>query len=378
MSARRGPAVHLPVRSATREHRAICLLARVTPPRSLSDLPEDLDWSALALHAMEHNLAPLVYTHLRALEPGGRAGRVPPGVMARLENDYYFSLTLSTTLQAAFRIIAASLAERRIEWIPLKGLLFGRTLYGSPDLRPMTDLDFLVRPENLEAASAALEALGYVREIAPGRHATHAEMFERHYRRAAGAFVVRVEPHSGLGQASRYHVDGEGLWERSVPVSRYGITDWGQDARALAVEDNLTHLFLHQANAVFDEHDLRGALDVHELIVQWRPDWERVLARARAWRVVTPMYVALSAAKALLGTPVPPKIMEAIRPGALRRAWLERFVDTSGLGLYRFAAHPRWLKRLTVGFASMDRPSDALRYAASYAGLRLRDVRARE
>src|SRR4029453_19618184 len=100
-----------------------------------------------------------------------------------------------------------------------------------------------------------------------------------------------------------------------------------------------------------------------------RPDGEKGLARPRAWRIVTPMYVALSASRALLGTPVPPEIVDAMRPGALRRAWLDRFVDTGGVGLYRFPAHPRWLKRLTVGFATMDRPSDALRYAASYAGL---------
>src|SRR5262249_18803953 len=275
--------------------------------------------------------------HLRALEREGAPAPVPPRVRARLENDFYFSLAHGTTLQSALGGIAGALAERHIEWIPLKGLLFGRTLYGSPPLRPMTDLDFLVRPGAPDPASAALETLGYVREISPGRRATHAEMFERHYRRDAGAFVVKVEPHSGLGQASRYRVDGEGLWERSVPVSRYGITDWGPGVRALAVEDNLAHLFLHQANAVFDEHDLRGALDIHELVVQWRPDWERVLSRARAWRIVTPMYVALSAARALLGTPVPREIARAIRPGALRRAWLARFVDTEGLGLYRFA-----------------------------------------
>jgi hypothetical protein len=378
VSSSRRPAIHTPVRAASREHRALCLLARLTPPASVSEIPQSLDWGAFEAFAIGHNLAPLVYTNLRALARDGSPVPVPAAVMTRLENDYYFSLALSTTLHAAFGAIAAALGERRIEWIPLKGLLFGRTLYRSPDVRPMTDLDFLVRPDHLDAASAALETLGYVRTIPPGRRATHEEMFERHYHRASGAFVVKVEPHSGLGQAARYRVDTAGLWKRSVPVSLHGITDWGSGARALSVEDNLAHLFLHQANGVFDEHDLRGTVDIHELVAQWRPDWEKVLARARAWRIVTPMYIALSASRALLGTPVPPEIVDAMRPGALRRAWLDRFVDTGGLGLYRFAAHPRWLKRLTVGFATMDRPSDALRYAASYAGLRLRDVRAKD
>jgi hypothetical protein len=322
-----------------------------------------------------------VYARLSARdrdEVRGGAGAVLAEVLARLQNDAFFVLALSTTLQTAFRPIATGLEKRRIPWIALKGLLFGRTLYPSPDLRPMADLDFLVRPEHLDAASSVLEALGYARAIPPGRRATHAEMFERHYLRPAGAFVVKVEPHSGLGQEARYRVDREGLWERSVPLSRLGITDWGDAGRALSPEDNLAHLFLHQANAVFDEIDLRSVLDVHELISQWGVDWDTVLDRARVWRVATPMHLALSAARALMGTPVPERISAAVRPGPIRRAWLARFIDVGGLGFYRYADHPPWLKRLTVGFGSMDSPADAVRYALSYAGLRLRDARAGE
>src|SRR5262249_33902329 len=143
------PATHNPVRAATREHRVLCRLARVTPPPSLSEISPDLDWKAFEAYAIGHNLAPLVYTHLRALEREGAPAPVPPPVRARLENDFYFSLAHGTTLQSALGGIAGALAERRIEWIPLKGLLFGRTLYGSPELRPMTDLDFLVRPGDI-------------------------------------------------------------------------------------------------------------------------------------------------------------------------------------------------------------------------------------
>lgn len=374
MTVARRPAIHNPVRVATREHRVLCALARLTPPPSLADVPTDLDWDAFAGHAIAHNLAPLVYTNLRALQ---NEGGVPAPILARLERDYWFTLAMSTTLHAAFSTIAAALEQRRITWIALKGVLFGRTLYRTPDVRPMADLDFLVRPADLDAACEVLEKLGYARTVPPGRRATHAEMFERHYARESGAFRVEVEPHSGLGQAARYRVDIDGLWERSVPVSRLGVTDWGSGARALSVEDALAHLFLHQANAVFDEVDLRSVLDVHEAVVQWRPDWDVLLARARAWRVVTPMHLALGAARILLDTPVPGRILDAIRPGALRGRGLALFVDTGGLGLYRYAAHPGWLKRLTVGFLSMDRPSDAVRYAASYAAMRVRDVRAR-
>ena len=368
---------HNPVRVATREHRVLCRLARLTPPAAIADIPADLDWDVFAEYAIGHNLAPLAFTNLRDLERGGATTPVPPAVRTRLQNDYYFSLAQSTTLHAAFGALARALEAEGIGWIPLKGLLFGRTLYRSPDVRPMADLDFLVKPAHLDRASRLLEDLGYERSVPSGRRATHDEMFERHYRRQSGDFVVKVEPHSGLGQAARYRVDTEGLWARSVPLSGLGITDWGESGRALSPEDNLAHLFLHQANAVFDEIDLRSTLDVHELVVQWTPDWDRTLALARAWRVATPMFLALSAARALMGTPVPTAIADAVRPGAMRRAWLSRFIDSNGLGLYRYPAHPSWLKRIAAGFGSMDRPLDAVRYAFSYTGQRVRDIRAR-
>jgi exopolysaccharide biosynthesis WecB/TagA/CpsF family protein len=108
------------------------------------------------------------YTNLRALERTGARAPIPDHVRTRLQSDYFFSLALMTTFQNAFGAIAGALGARRIEWIPLKGLLFGRTLYGSPDVRTMNDLDFLVRPEKLDAASAVLEDLGYTRSIPPG------------------------------------------------------------------------------------------------------------------------------------------------------------------------------------------------------------------
>jgi hypothetical protein len=202
-------------------------------------------------------------------------------------------------------------------------------------------------------------------------------MFERHYTRSSGVFKVEVEPHTGLGQPARFRVDVDGLWERTIPVSRYGVSGWPAGARALSLEDNLLHLCLHQANAVFDEIDLRSVLDLHELIVQWKPDWKLVLAGARRWRVLTAMHLALGAARELLGTPVPDWILSESRPGGVRRRWLRLWIDVEGLGLYRYAAHPPWLKRLMAGFGTMDRMSDCLRYGISYAGLRIRDVLSR-
>ncbi len=159
-----------------------------------------------------------------------------------------------------------------------------------------------------------------------------------------------------------------------MPVSRYGAEGWPAGMRALSPEDNLLHLCLHQSNHMFNELDLRGVLDLHEVVSRWAPDWRTVLDRARSWGVLTALHLALRTARNLLGTGVPSFVIEQSRPASLRRAWLETFIDVDGLGLYRYERHPSWLVRATVGFPLMDRLADRARFARYYAGLRVRDV----
>jgi hypothetical protein len=57
--------------------------------------------------------------------------------------------------------LMAALGEAGIRSTPLKGPLLGETLYGDAGVRPSSDIDLLVAPEQLRAAVAVVRELGY-------------------------------------------------------------------------------------------------------------------------------------------------------------------------------------------------------------------------
>ncbi len=65
--------------------------------------------------------------------------------------------------------VLAALAAARIRPALVKGAALAHTVYPDPVCRPMGDLDLWVQSGEIAAAQAALEELGYVQRIKPGR-----------------------------------------------------------------------------------------------------------------------------------------------------------------------------------------------------------------
>jgi hypothetical protein len=64
-------------------------------------------------------------------------------------------------LQLVTLRVLSMLAQAGIPAAPLKGPLFGETVYGDPGRRPSSDIDLLVSPEQLHAAVEVVRELGY-------------------------------------------------------------------------------------------------------------------------------------------------------------------------------------------------------------------------
>jgi hypothetical protein len=64
-------------------------------------------------------------------------------------------------LQLVTLRVLSMLAQAGIPAAPLKGPLFGETVYGDPGRRPSSDIDLLVSPQQLHAAVQVVRELGY-------------------------------------------------------------------------------------------------------------------------------------------------------------------------------------------------------------------------
>ena len=139
-------------------YRALC--QALSNPHD--DLPwrsfRDSEWESLLNMARAHGVAGLLY---RAVQSNDWGAAFPPTVLDQLAQVYYRNAAHNQLLFDELRRILGALHQAQVPVIVLKGAALAHTLYPDPGLRPMNDLDLMVKPEDLLRAIDVLEKVGY-------------------------------------------------------------------------------------------------------------------------------------------------------------------------------------------------------------------------
>jgi len=185
----------------------------------------------------ETQLAPLLYWHLKRR---GVLGALTVPHAATLERRYHRNLAKNALLEHSLSSVLARFGKEGIE----VALLKGATVF-SADLTPirnafvLSDIDLLVRPNDLDRAVATLVRDGY--------SPTHGQVGVSGRKQCllGRDGVTKVDLHSALFWvgAGDYHEYGPGgLWERTRVTSLHG-----HPVATLAPEDQLSHRLVHDA-----------------------------------------------------------------------------------------------------------------------------------
>lgn len=284
------------------------------PPR-----PANLQWEGLLAVAEAENLAPALGFVLHAMAWEGVPAEVKTHLTRRVAEGTARHLLMSRELGRALgRFAAEGMAV-----IPLKGPVLADTLYPHPALRPFSDVDLLIHPDDPLRADALLVDLGCRRTADD-----HSWSFDIAYDQATlyeDAHGIRFDLHWNVTNDPRYvwnHQEGLAVWERAIPVRVAG-----EAALGLCPEDLLLYLAVHLAV----HHGLAGLLwywDLALILDRWAGtlDWEAVIARALRWRVHTALFFALCGLERVFGVSAPPQVMVRLRPRGLRAAALDRLL----------------------------------------------------
>ena len=271
---------------------------------------------------------------------------------------HYANAARNTLLYAELGRVLNALRREGIRVIVLKGAALAETIYPSIAHRPMGDVDLLVQLQHLERAQRTLEAAGY--RFLPEPE----ERFSPFDTRFTGEMAFRRE--EGVGALIELHweivipewyrrttaLKVEALWERARPLSLERAASW-----QLSPEDTLIHLCVHLAAHAF--HHPPAYRDIaHLLRAEAAFPWDRFLERAADFRVCTPVYFALSAARKLEDAPVPSETLTKLKPSSLRRKLVEAIADPERVaaGEILFSRPRSYLLHLALA----DRPWDAL------------------
>ncbi len=289
----------------------LCLRARWDPSTleqaRLMPASPNFDWQALPALAARHRLSALLYDVLR-----GQAW-VPAPVLSELQAARYAlavrDLLLSDELCAALDRLAAS----EVDLLLLKGAALAPTVYGGQGLRPMEDLDLLIRPAAAAAALSALTQMGYGStsvEVRPGSDLA----FESEVRLTrSGRMPFSVELHWTLFDVPHYQqvLPIDWFWDSARTISLSPTVR----ARALGPEALLLHLCGHlllhhgaDAAALLWHHDVAEVL-VYD---RNRIDWTLLLGKAKECGLVLPLQQVLNRVIAGWHPPVPPDALARV------------------------------------------------------------------
>jgi hypothetical protein len=271
-------------------------------------ITDNLNWEYVFSMACLHNISTLLYKHLSCVQD---PLLIPQQYLKQLKKSYYRTAYLNLVLSNEFIAICNSFASALIELMPLKGISFLNTIYHDIAMRHLSDIDILIKRECLEKAKKILENSGYA-SISTTFHSRDRHFHAIHCKEMKG-FNIVTELHWDIDfNDSPYRIKIDDVWNRAAIFNAQGCTYFN-----LSVEDtiilNCFHLLRDQ-----QEHtriiSLKNICDISELIKKYGEQirWEAIFDRAKKYKILRPVLLALTLAKQLLSAPVPDIIKEKL------------------------------------------------------------------
>ena len=199
----------------------------------------------------------------------------------------------------------------------LKGAALITTVYQRPDLRPMSDVDLLIRPDDAERAAELLLREG----CRPGFALLSDDFFPKYYYETEWIIPsprpVRLDVHARPFRPLRISrtMPDDAFW-KDPRRTRIGATDvWVPRLEFLFIH-LAAHLAFHGCTRLLWMYDLKRFSEVHGTTL----DWRLIVESSRRWRLSVAVHRGVQCAAEMLGPICPPEVLKnlAAQPGSWR------------------------------------------------------------
>lgn len=337
------------------EHALLCQCARRSPSRPALGQQLELapiDWAHFFARAEAHGVTELLLPGLTARRPD-----VPGSIVERLENRCLEMTALNLQRTRQLADLLQRFQAHGIRALSFKGAALAVGVYGHLGRRSFVDLDVLVHPKDVSRVRPLMLADGYT--LPPRR------------RHRAGSLLYGLCPAAGRedtllpGRPGHVPVDVQvafACWTQGIRLDTGALFD-----RAITVDvadvpiatlgpdDHLLMLAIH--GMVHGWSLLRFVSDI-DATAGLVADWDAVVRRARAARMLRALRVALFLARDVLGTTLPAPVL------ALAERDREAIAVAQGAGARLFAVHAQtgdWDPRPWL-LSFQERPADKIRF----------------
>ncbi len=272
-----------------------------TAERINTILQQNIDWTYLMQVAAHHGTIPLLY---QSLKTTGKEA-IPKKVLTQLQNHYHTNASRNLFLSHELLNILKLFEAHKIRAIPFKGLVLAISIYGNLAMRQFSDLDILVKQEDVVKAQELLIAQKYKLEV---DHYGWQQTFVHSQKPE-----IVVDIHYELTPLSYFPFklpDFETLWQRSR-----SLTLKGESIIEFSCDDLLIILAVQIARGINESKaSLAQICDLAELLrIQQRFDWEKLLQKVNSLELERPFFISLLIVNTILNVPLPDQVKQAIQ-----------------------------------------------------------------
>lgn len=231
---------------------------------------------------------------------------VPPGLQAELRKTYLLNLARNTILLNEFVKIQSAFQARDIALMPLKGMALLFSVYKNLGLRPMTDIDFLIKKEDAEKAKDLLLDLGFKKDDAPFN-----------YSKIKGRKRILLDMQydiwylKTLSRAQSHIYNIEKIWQEA---SRFYLDD-GNSAQIMAAEDLLINVTAH-AGVDHDKVVDIWLYDIVSICGVYKENfrWDIFIDKVISYNLQIPIHYLLKLARGRFSAQIPQFILDELKP----------------------------------------------------------------
>lgn len=279
------------------------------------------DWPRLVEMAQQEGVSAVLFHnitkhHLEDL--------VPQDCCRDLSNQYYVNLKRNLSIIGALRVVLATFQEAGIPCIVLKGIALAERVYPNIAMRGMSDVDILVRKEDLFKTDDHLSSLGYTSRDSSATKAIHnpaGYLSSLEYRRNDPSPLnlhVHWHPVNTSVPATMFaeRIDTNRLWENAATTA---VAD--SQALMLSPEHMIIYLCEHalRIGHSFDRLilvcDIFYAIKAFENII----DWDFIIEESRQFNLSRFVYHGLSIVKHHTSLNIPDECIAKLRPSDISR-----------------------------------------------------------
>ena len=311
------------MKKITNEEKLISYIVRELAVRQNKDIKnlidgEKIDWERVKDLLDYHGLMPFAFLSLKKCKES-----FPLDFFNTLSKYFYTNIVRNQRFWNEFQLILREFEACKVGVLPLKGLALLYDLYKDKPVRPMCDIDLLVKEEDLEFTKRVLANLGYqVQLYGLTEEYWRTKQCHISFEKKANPKTLVVEIHWGVDFKRKNRNLLSELWERTRVISV-----GGEVLKTMSPEDAFFSLALHNRR-YGNTLSLKSIYDIILLLSKYGTafNWDYFLKMCKKYELFTVSLFAFYQAEFVMKLNVPKAIMKQLKVPLWKRKLIKWFI----------------------------------------------------